>query len=198
VVAKAATIKPASAIIFVSLILLTVGVWKAADIKIGDLHRGVPELRAESHYNIDSEVISNKFSIGVDILTVIVETTAEGCVNYEIMNAIDHFQWTMRNVEGVQSVIAMPGIVRVVNSGWNEGSLKWRVLPRNESSLAQSAAYIPTSSGLLNGDCSVMPVMIFSTDHKATTITKIISAIKDYRDKYNRDNLKFMLNNYYF
>lgn len=193
VIAKAATVKPASAIIFLSLVLLTVGTWKAVDIKIGDLHRGVPELRAESHYNVDSEVISNKFSIGVDILTVIVETTAEGCVNYEIMNAIDHFQWTMRNVEGVQSVIAMPGIVRVVNAGWNEGSLKWRVLPRNESSLAQSAAYIPTSSGLLNGDCSVMPVMIFSTDHKATTITHIISAIKAYRNEYNQDNLKFML-----
>ncbi len=193
VIAKAATIKPASAIIFLSLILLTVGAWKAVDIKIGDLHRGVPELRAESHYNIDSEVISNKFSIGVDVLTVIVETAAEGCVNYEIMNTIDHFQWTMRNVEGVQSVIAMPGIVRVVNAGWNEGSLKWRVLPRNESSLAQSAAYIPTSSGLLNGDCSVMPVMIFSTDHKATTITNIVSAVKEYRNKYNRDNLKFML-----
>ncbi len=193
VVAKAATAKPAAGIIFFSLFLLLVGAWKATDVKIGDLQRGVPELRAESRYNVDSEVISDKFSIGVDVLTVIVETTPEGCINYDIMSAIDHFQWTMLNVEGVQSVIAMPGIVRVINSGWNEGSLKWRVLPRNESSLAQSVAYIPTSSGLLNNDCSVMPVMIFTGDHKATTITTIVTAIKAYRDAHNRDDLQFRL-----
>ncbi len=193
VVAKAATVKPATAIIMFSLALLIVGVWKATDIKIGDLHRGVPELRAESRYNIDSEMISDKFSIGVDVLTVIVETTAEGCVNYDIMSAIDHFQWTMKNIEGVQSVVSMPGIVKVINAGWNEGSLKWRVLPRNESSMAQSAAYVPTSSGLLNGDCSVMPVMIFTTDHKATTISKIVSEIKSYREQYARDDLQFKL-----
>ncbi len=193
VVAKAATAKPATGIILFSLLLLIVGAWKATDVKIGDLQRGVPELRAESRYNVDSEVISDKFSIGVDVLTVIVETVPEGCIKYDIMSAIDHFQWAMRNVEGVQSIIAMPGIVRVINSGWNEGSLKWRVLPRNESSLAQSVAYIPTSSGLLNNDCSVMPVMIFTTDHKATTITKIISAIKAYRNEHNRDDLQFKL-----
>jgi len=193
VVAKAATAKPAAGIILFSLFLLIIGVWKATDVKIGDLQRGVPELRAESRYNVDSEVISDKFSIGVDVLTVIVETSPEGCINYDIMSAIDHFQWTMLNVAGVQSVIAMPGVVRVINSGWNEGSLKWRVLPRNASSLAQSVAYIPTSSGLLNNDCSVMPVMIFTEDHKATTITTIVTAIKAYRDAHNRDNLQFHL-----
>ncbi len=193
VVARAATAKPATGIILFSLLLLILGAWKATDVKIGDLQRGVPELRAESRYNIDSEVISNKFSIGVDVLTVIVETSPEGCINYDIMSAIDHFQWAMRNVEGVQSVIALPGVVRVINAGWNEGSLKWRVLPRNASSLAQSVAYIPTSSGLLNNDCSVMPVMIFTTDHKATTITKIVSAVKAYRDEHRRDDVQFLL-----
>ena len=193
VVARAATAKPATGIILFSLLLLIVGVWKATDVKIGDLQRGVPELRAESRYNVDSEVISDKFSIGVDVLTVIVETTPEGCINYDIMSAIDHFQWTMRNIEGVQSVIAMPGIVRVINAGWNEGSLKWRVLPRNASSLAQSVAYIPTSSGLLNNDCSVMPVMIFTADHKATTISKIIAAVKAYRSERPRDDVQFLL-----
>ncbi len=193
VVAKAATAKPATGIILFSLLLLIVGAWKATDVKIGDLQRGVPELRAESRYNVDSEVISDKFSIGVDVLTVIVETQPEGCINYDIMSAIDHFQWAMRNVEGVQSVIAMPGIVRIINAGWNEGSLKWRVIPRNPSSLAQSVAYIPTSSGLLNNDCSVMPVMIFTADHKATTISTIIAAVKGYRIEHPRDDVQFLL-----
>ena len=153
----------------------------------------MPELHSYAQYNIDTEVISDKFSIGVDVITVIVETRAEGCINHEIMNVIDEFQWAMRNVEGVQSTITMPNIVKVINSGWNEGGLKWRVLPRNESALAQSVAYIPTSTGLLNPDCSVMPVMIFTTDHKAETITRIVDAVKTYRSTHHHEDVQFLL-----
>jgi len=185
--------KPAAAIIIVSLVLLVVGSWKAADVKIGDLHHGVPELRSDSQYNIDSAVITKKFSIGVDLLNVIVETKPEACIDHRIMNAIDEFAWYVRNLEGVQSVVALPGIAKIINAGWNEGSMKWRVLPRNESVLAQSVAYVPTSSGLLNNDCSVMPVMIFTSDHKATTIAHIIKAIKQYRAQHPIEDVKFQL-----
>ncbi len=61
---------------------------------------------------------------------------------------------------------------------WNEGHLKWRILPRDQSTLVQAVSYTPTSSGLLNRDCSVMPVLIFITDHKAKTIARIVNAIK--------------------
>ncbi len=40
---------------------------------------GVPELRADSQYNIDTEVITKHFSIGVDVITVIVESEPEAC-----------------------------------------------------------------------------------------------------------------------
>ncbi|MFC1749881.1 RND family transporter, partial [Pseudomonadota bacterium] len=180
-------------IIGFSLLLLVVGGWKALDVKIGDLHRGVPELHSDARYNIDTQVITDKFSIGVDVINVIVETEAEGCINHQVMSAIDHFQWYMRNVNGVQSVVAMPGIAKIINAGWNEGNPKWRVLPRNESALAQSVAYIPTSSGLLNTDCSVMPVMIFTDDHKATTISAIVNAVKTYRNTHQHENIRFML-----
>lgn len=192
-VAKVATAKPASTIIALSLLLAIIGGWKALDVSIGDLHRGVPELHSEARYNVDTQVIVDKFSIGVDVLTVIVETAAEGCIRHDIMSAIDNFQWHMQNVEGVQSVVAMPGIAKIINAGWNEGNMKWRVLPRNESALAQSVAYIPTSSGLLNTDCSVMPVLIFTNDHKATTISTIVAAVKDYRNQYQHDDVSFNL-----
>ena len=163
------------------------------DVKIGDLHRGVPELRANSRYNIDTDVISSRFSIGVDIISVIVETFSEGCINYEIMDTIDRFEWHMRNVEGVQSVVAMPDIAKRINAGWNEGSPMWQVLPRNQDVMIQACAYIPTSSGLLNTDGSVMPVMIFTKDHKAETIEGIVSEVKKFREKHNSDKIKFRL-----
>jgi len=150
VLARVSERKPAAVIILISAGLLIIGAWKGADIKIGDVHRGVPELRADSRYNLDTEVISDRFSIGVDLITVIPETVEQGCVDYEIMSTIDRFEWHMRNVEGVQSVVGLPSVGKVINGGWNEGSLKWRVLSRNQSVLVQSVAYVPTSSGLLN------------------------------------------------
>ena len=47
--------------------------------------------------------------------------------------------------------------------------------------------------GLLNTDCSVMPVLIFTNDHKATTISTIVTAVKDYRAQHPHDDVKFLL-----
>lgn len=190
---RAAEPKSATVILLVALVLFGLGLWKGSDVKIGDMHRGVPELRTDSRYNQDSKVITEKFSIGVDLISVIVETKPDGCIDYNIMTAIDRFAWHMNNVEGVQSVIGLPGIAKVINAGWNEGSLKWRVLPRNQATMVQAVGYIPTSSGLLNSDCSVMPVMIFTKDHKAETIANIVSEVKKYRNQHNTENVTFRL-----
>jgi predicted RND superfamily exporter protein len=190
---KASERKPAAAIVLVAAVLGVVGFWKGRDVKIGDLHRGVPELRAESRYNVDSAVITSKFSIGVDILNVIVETKPEGCVDHSVMTTIDEFSWRMANVEGVQSTIELPGIAKMLNAGWNEGSPKWRVLSRNQSVLQQSVTYVPTTSGLLNSDCSVMPVMMFTADHKADTIQRIVGEVKRFEAEHGHPDVSFKL-----
>jgi len=190
---KASEPKVAGKIIIVSILLLGLGLWKGADIKIGDMHSGVPELRTDSRYNLDSQVITDHFSIGVDVISVIVETEADGCIDYEVMNEIDNFAWHMRNVAGVQSVISLPQVSKVINAGWNEGSLEWRVLPRNPATMVQAVGYVPTSSGLLNSDCSVMPVMIFTEDHKAETIAGIVSEVKDYRSRSEQKPVNYRL-----
>jgi predicted RND superfamily exporter protein len=59
--------------------------------------------------------------------------------------------------------------------------------------MVQAVGYIPTSSGLLNSDCSVMPVMIFTADHKAETIDRIVAAVKSYRTVHNSDDVTFRL-----
>lgn len=184
---------PATKIILISLVLLGFGIWKGADIRIGDLHRGVPELHGDSQYNIDTDIIADRFSIGVDLISVIVETIPEGCINYDVMDTIDRFEWAMRNVDGVQSVIGLPTIAKRINAGWNEGNIKWQVLPRNQSVLVQSVSYVPTSSGLLNSDCSVIPVLIFTKDHKAETITNIVDNIKSFREQFDSETIKFKL-----
>jgi predicted RND superfamily exporter protein len=192
-VSKTAKPWPAAALIIFATGLMIFGAIRGSEIKIGDLHQGVPELRPTSRYNIDSKTITEHFSIGVDILNVIVETVDDGCIDYDVMESIDNFSWQMTNTRGVQSVISLPVIAKVINAGWSEGALKWRVLPRNRQVLVEAVQYIPTSSGLLNSDCSVMPVMIFTADHKAETISHVVDTIKSYQTENGTDKVKFRL-----
>jgi uncharacterized protein len=183
----------AAGIIAAALLLGVLGFIKGRETPIGDTEAGVPELRKDSRYNRDSNVITKKFSIGTDIINVIVETPPDGCVNYDVMRRIDEFAWHMANVEGVRSVISLPGVSKVVSAGWSEGNLKWRNLPRNTQSLVQAQGYIETSTGLLNKDCTVMPVMMFLADHRAGTISRVVHEAKEFRAANPSSSVKFRL-----
>ena len=185
--------RPAGGIVAAAVLLAAVGGWRATDVQVGDLHTGVPELRPESRYNRDTREIAARFSIGVDVLTVIAETVPDGCIDYEVMREIDRFVWALRETPGVRSVIALPTVARIINAGWNEGSLKWRVIPRNQAMLVQSVAHVPTDSGLLNADCSAMPVYVFTADHRAETIERIVGRIEDWAAQHGSDKLRFRL-----
>ncbi len=117
-------------VLVAAAVLLAAGTWRARDIKTGDLGKGIPELRDDSRYNRDNAVIVGKFTIGVDIISVIVQTRGVqgACTDFSIMDKIDRFELYLRNVYGVQSVVALPGIAKVINAGFNEGNLKWRAL----------------------------------------------------------------------
>jgi predicted RND superfamily exporter protein len=59
--------------------------------------------------------------------------------------------------------------------------------------MAQAISPVDTSSGLLNSDCSAMPVIIFTTDHKAETIARIVDAVKAFREANTDERIKFRL-----
>jgi hypothetical protein len=185
----------AVATLVVAAIFLGVGSWKARDLKTGDLGKGIPELHDDSRYNRDNLAIVDSFSIGVDVLSVIVQTRGvEGaCTSFAIMDAVDRFEFHMRNVHGVQSVIALPGVAKVVSSGWNEGSLDWRALSHNPDVLAQSVTPIDTATGLLNTDCSAMQVLVFTRDHQGTTIAHIVREVKKFAAANNTPQIEFKL-----
>lgn len=184
---------PALLIIASAMVLALLGWWKGRETPIGDTQAGVPELRPHSRYNLDSDVITSKFSIGVDVLTVIVESKEPICVSHDLMTAVDRFGWHMQNIEGVQDVLTLPFVAKIAIAGWNEGSLKWRSIPREQAQLTQSTRYIETSTGLLNADCNAVPVMLFLTDHRAGTIERVIAAVKRWRTENPSAGAKFEL-----
>ncbi len=184
---------PAAVIIAIAAVLGVLGAIKGLETPIGDTQAGVPELRPDSLYNQDTNLISSRFSIGTDIINVIVETKADGCIDFKIIDAIDRFAWHMANVEGVRDVMSLAGVSKVVSAGWSEGSLKWRNLPRDERQLVQAQSFVETSTGLLNRDCSVMPVMLFLADHRAETIERVVAAVKEYREKHPTPEVAYRL-----
>ncbi|MFA5264834.1 MAG: efflux RND transporter permease subunit [Opitutaceae bacterium] len=184
---------PSLLIIVVSLALGFWGWNKAKEIRIGDQHAGLPELRSDSRYNRDTAVITSKFNIGVDILSVIVEASPNACVDPELVQLMDRFEGHIRAVPGVQSVISLSSVAKIVNSGWNEGSLKWRIIPQNQQALAQAVSPIETATGLINPDGSVMPIMIFLANHKAETLSAVTAAVKSFAADHPASKAKFSL-----
>ncbi|WP_462175379.1 efflux RND transporter permease subunit [Pseudoalteromonas gelatinilytica] len=190
---KATDRKTAVFIIALTAVLFAVGYWQADKMRIGDLHAGAPSLHQDARYNQDTFLISDKYTISSDILKVIVEAYPAACTEHDVMERISRFQWQMENVAGVQSAVSLSSVAQSVNAGFNEGNLKWQSLPRNTASLVQSTSRVETSSGLLDGNCSVMPVIIFLNDHKAETIDHVVAKVKEFADGEETDTLKFKL-----
>lgn len=183
-VANFSTARLALPTLAVALLALAWAIWMYPKLIIGDQQVGVPELRPDSRYNQDSRAIANNFVIGVDLLKVIAETKEYGCVNHDTMEVMDRFAWHMQNTEGVQSVISLPQIAKSLNVAVHEGAPAWYVLPRNQAGLAHIIGPVPSSAGLQNPNCSAMPVLIFTQDHRAETISRIINAA----ERFNVDN----------
>ncbi len=174
-------LKPyAAAVLGVSALVWGGAEYIKQDLAIGELHPGTPELRPDSRYNLDTDAIVNNFAIGVDVLKIIAETKADGCIDHAVISTIDKLAWRMENTPGVQSTLSMPKMQKMVFNSYNETNPKWQALPRESGALVVTVQPFPSSTGLLNEDCSAMPLFVFTTDHKAKTIDTVIAAFDKF------------------
>jgi len=187
--------RPAAAILAVGLVLLAAGLWKARDQVIGDLGRGVPELRADSRYNRDVDVISRSFSIGVDVLQVIAQgDKPSSCTRFELLDAVDRFEFLMRQTEGVQSVAGLAGFTKMAAVGYSEGDAKWAAIPDTREQRNQSVMFSTRRGGeLVNRDCSATSISIFTRDHQASTLSHIVDEVKRFKAGFDSPELRFEL-----
>ncbi len=161
--------------------------WMYPKLIIGDAQAGVPELRPDSRYNRDSQAIADNFSLGVDLLKVIVETHPYGCLDAAVMESVDRYIWHMTNTPGVRLAVGLPTVAREIRGLWNEGAPQWKVLPRAPAALSQLVGRVPSSAGLQNDDCSRLPVLVFASDHRAETISRLIDTTKSFDAGESRD-----------
>lgn len=182
--AKLTRVKPAAIVIAICALLTVWGMVKNDEMKIGDSQAGVPELREDARYNVDSRVITERFSIGVDKLTIIIESKENACVDYAVMEEIDRFSWHIRNLPGVQSVKSLVDNQKLILAANNEGSPRWFNLSRNANTMSSSLYHMGAGGDeFMNAPCSAMPVNIYTRDHKAETINNIIAGINGFSSK---------------
>jgi predicted RND superfamily exporter protein len=171
-------------ILLVCAVLLGWSLWKGQELQVGDSQKGVPELLPDSRYNRDNNAIVDNFALGTDILSVVAETDPDSCTSYSVMEQIDRLAWHLDNTVGVKSTISLPQASKIVYQAFSDGSPKFHVLPRNKDAMIQAISPLPPPTGLLNSNCSGMPILTFMADHRAATINRVVDEVKQY-DKDN-------------
>ena len=189
----AAERKWAFALVGLAAIIFGLAYWQSQSRHIGYLKPGAPELRESARYNQDAIAIVDKFSLGLDVFTIVNEIPPEGCYDFKRMTYLDEFSWRMQNVPGVISVRALPALVKVGSSGFNEGNPKWLALPRDSRSMASFIGLAGEGSGLYDPQCTVLPINVYLADHKATTIKAVVAAAKQFRTEYPDETVNIRL-----
>lgn len=180
----------------IAALLIAGGVWEYRNLKIGDMGKGVPELRADSRYNRDVATITQDFAIGVDVLTVIAEAKGDDspCLDRAVMEKVEKFDTTMRQVEGVAAVRSLSSFIKSVTQDFAEGWVKWRMLPEDKAQIAQGIGFSTRlGNEYRNSACTAIPISIYTTDHQATTITHVVEQIKAFKAANDSDTLSFRL-----
>ncbi len=190
-VAQCASPRVARVSVVLALIGFGVGIVGSQSLKIGDLDPGAPELHPDSRYNLDNRFITDNYATSSDILVVMVETEEQACTDYHTLDLVDRFTWQMENVPGVNSTMAATKIAKLVAAGYNEGSLKWATISRNQRLMGSTFNQMPGS--LMNTRCSLLPVALFLDDHRAETLQRVIDAAQSFSEQHSDDRVKFVL-----
>lgn len=174
-----ATPKAALGVFAISLVLLVAGSWKSRDLIVGDVGVGAPELRETSRYNQDNAQISRSYSIGLDVLSVYMETDIEeACLDADVMRAVEELDFHARSIEGVNSVHSVAGMGKVSIAGNNEGNPRWAAIPGSSRGLMPGSRAYSSSHGLVVDGCQTMQVLLFLTDHEGDTVARVTDQVE--------------------
>jgi predicted RND superfamily exporter protein len=188
---QAAEPKPALIGLLISAMLFGGAWYLKQDLKIGDLDRGAPELRPDSRYNQDNDFLAHHYASSPDVFVVMVKTQAGECGSYPVSSAIERLKWTMEGVPGVESTHSLVDELKKFSAGSNGGDLRWYAITRNR--YIANAAFKTIPNELYNSDCSMAPVMVYLTDHKAETLARVVDAAETFAKANNDEHATFLL-----
>jgi predicted RND superfamily exporter protein len=169
----------------VALVVSAVSAIAMQGLRIGDLDAGAPELRPDSRYNRDNAYITRHYGLSSDQFVVIMKTDDEGCRLYSALTKMDGLAQLRARPGGAGHHIA-GRTVRFITAAMSEGSSKWMSISRNQSITdgAMSAAAIATPD-ITNQSCSVSPLVVYLSDHKADTVARILKTSSQFAQANN-------------
>jgi predicted RND superfamily exporter protein len=178
---------------FFCLVLLGVAIWQSQGRHIGHVLPGAPELHIDSKYNQDVQSVVSHFALALDLFTVVLETPANACYQHDVMEYSDRLTWYLANLPGVLSAQSLPALTKMSAAGVNEGNPKWAALPLDELSIGEAVRQVPEALRLYNADCTLLPINLYLTDHKASTLQTLVTAVEDYRERHPMEGVTIRL-----
>jgi len=182
---------PAAIAIIVSIIVSYAGFMVRADLQIGDLDPGAPELRADSRYNKDVAYMISSYSVSTDVFAVIVKTPPDQCVDYESLSLANELEWRLRQVPGVEDVRGLNVRTRQIMSGINEGFPKWMSLFRNQDTINYAVTEL-VNLDYVDPGCSLWPMVVYLADHKAATLEGVVEALELFNEEWPSSKADFL------
>ncbi|UCV24984.1 RND family transporter [Ferribacterium limneticum] len=184
----------ATGTVLLAAVLAVLGYVVSQGLKVGDLDAGAPELRADSRYNLDNAFVTGHYGISSDVFVVMVKTPADQCRSYDTLVEADRLSWALAQVPGVQRTASLADTVRSYTMGGFEGNPKWLTLSESQSIIDNPINNaVAWNSEYLNGDCSLLPVIAFLSDHKAETLDRVTKVASDFAAEHDTDERKFLL-----
>ncbi len=177
----------------VALVLAVLGGWYSQGLKIGDLDKGAPELRADSRYNRDNNFITENFSTSTDLMTAFAGTPDGSCETYKAIDLIDRLGWRLASTEGVQAVNSPATRAKLNRSLGNEGNIKLMSLPRDERVLSRSIAYTGFSSTQVSKACDRQEIALELADHRQETLQRVVGAVREFAAENDDADIWFRL-----
>ena len=174
-------------------LLFGLALWGSRDRHVGYVQPGAPELRDSARYNRDAVAIADKFAVGLDVLTVVNETAPDSCYEHARMAYIDDLAWALANTPGVIGTASLPALVKLGAAGFNEGNPKWGDMPRDKRSMASFIGLVGEGSGLYDPRCTVLPINVYLSDHKAETIQGVVAQVKRFRAEQQMEGVTVRL-----
>ncbi|MFM0212236.1 MMPL family transporter [Paraburkholderia sediminicola] len=168
-----------------------VGYVASLNLKIGDLDRGAPELRANSRYNRDSAFMNAHYAASSDVFVVMATTPAGRCSNYGALRTLDALEWELRQQPGVASTVSLASQARSLSVGMNEGNPKWYELVRTQSMLNAITLRVPPE--VFNSQCDMLGMFVYLKDHKADTLAHVSEVAQSFIDTHPSKDVTLLL-----
>lgn len=121
------------------------------------------------------------YAISDNVMALYVKTAEEECASYPVMEMIDRIQWQLENTKGVKSTASVVTVSKHITMALNEGHFKWFELSLNDAIINSS---IQREPGLINGACSVSPILVFLDDTKPETVKEIAKVMNQLAKQY--------------